>query len=691
MRWPSRRIWLPTLAVLIAGYAIVAWWLLPEAIRAAHDGRFGLLDRFMAGRDSVPVERYLDAWSALARSVGFVLASAVVIVGASRVIFARRPGQPSQGSPDPTVRDVVWNALWFGLVVGLGEAYYVTGKALILRETIPQFRPAGPNSLWMAPLGDIAAFLVLGLLAFPLVLLLRRLSRPGLAGRVLIGLFVLMALIALMMVPKRLELWSAALLATGLAVQLSRSAALRIEARRAALPGRVARLALVTLVLFAAVRLGESYRERRMLASLGPSAGGPNVLLVVMDTQRAENMSLYGYARPTTPSLERMAADAVVFEHAIASASWTLPSHATMMTGRYNVELQTGWTDALDDRFDTLAEALREQGYRTAGFVANTTFCNDLYGLDQGFARYRDESITPGGAVRSTWIGRNFVQWIRRRLGDHSVLDRRRAERINAELFGWLDQSADDRPFFAFLNYFDSHGPYRAPEPLGLSYAARESRYWLRSDKSSEYSPEELQQLRDNYDGATTYVDHAFGALVSELERRGLLENTIVIVVGDHGEEFGEHGRLGHGANLYLPTLWVPLLIRFPSGAPRGLRVAAPVSPRDIPATVLELATGGRAPGRFPGTSLSRFWREGAEPPAPDTILAELEADQALVIDRYHFIRRANGKVELYDHRADPRESVDLAGQATTLVDKLNAKLDDLSASAEGAIVAGGH
>src|SRR4030095_5740987 len=173
---------------------------------------------------------------------------------------------------------------------------------------------------------------------------------------------------------------------------------------------RFYKLVRVTLGLLVATVLAlaigvygwQALAEQRALAKLPPAPkGAPNVLLIVMDAVGAEHLSLYGYTRPTSPQLEKFARGGVSFERAIATAPWTLPSHASMFTGRYPHELTAGWVSALDDRYPTLAEVLQNEGSLTAGFVANTFYCDRETGLDQGFIHYEDHTVSAGQVVMS--------------------------------------------------------------------------------------------------------------------------------------------------------------------------------------------------------------------------------------------------------------------------------------------------
>ena len=243
---------------------------------------------------------------------------------------------------------------------------------------------------------------------------------------------------------------------------------------------------------------------------------------------------------------------------------------------------------------------------------------------------------------------------------DTSIL--RPADHVAAAFLDW-QQKVTDRPFFAFLNFYDAHGPYRAPEAFNR-------RFFL-------HHPSNL----DRYDAAIAWLDHVVGTIVDSLKQRGVLDRTIVIVTSDHGEQFGEHGLPMHGNSLYLPLLNVPLLVRYPSAVPLGLRVGTVVSLRDVAATILELA--GIAGGlEIPGTSLATAWRNPGQAVQGD-VIAELskgineepvarngKGDMVSRLDgRFHYIRNGDGQEELYDFLADPQELKNLVSSPAVQVD----------------------
>jgi arylsulfatase A-like enzyme len=422
-----------------------------------------------------------------------------------------------------------------------------------------------------------------------------------------------------------------------------------------------------------------AYRERRAIGSLpDPPAGAPNVLLVILDTVRALSLSVHGYSRPTSPELAKVANQGVRFLHAQSPAPWTLPSHASLFTGREAHQLPTDWYVPLDDRDLTLAEGLAASGYLTAGFVANLPYTNREVGLARGFQRYEDWPLSLGQLAISSSLVRAITSndRLRRLLGNHELVVRKRAPDINQAFLAWLDRrQGAGRPFFAFLNYYDAHTPFVPPEPFRSRFAPAGAPFHPDLPRRTEdvaWDPELIQGARNAYDGAIAYLDHHVGRLLAELERRGVLDRTLVIITSDHGEEFAEHGLFSHGNSLYLPALHVPLVIRFPGRVPAGLTVPTPVSVRDLPATVVELLELPTPPA-FPGRSLVRLWKGDSTPdliftevrhapklPAwyPSTIGDLLGVQEGML----RLIRNGDGRLEVYDLAADPEERHDLSG-----------------------------
>lgn len=603
--------------------------------------------------------------------------------------------------------DIVTMALWFGMLSGFVE---VAARLIGQKQLLDLWLYFGPQYLWMAPLTGAVVFAVAALL-----LLLASRRWPRLASfRAAVITFTLVAAFSLMLLYPKLHKLAALVLAAGIAVQASRILARRARSFRALVQRTVVVLGALVLALAIGVHGWQWLTERRALAKLPPAPGGaPNVLLIVLDTVRAQNLSLYGYERRTTPELERLAASGIRFERALSTASWTPPSHASMFTGRFPHELLPHWHAPLDDTYPTLAEVLAARGYLTAGIVGNVEYTSRESGLARGFARYEDYLVSPAEFVMSSALTQTLVAHnrpLRRLLGWYDILGRKDAAEVNRHFLRWLDRR-DERPFFAFLNYYDAHEPYLPPEPFEERFGSTKARkkpllnYWKRQATRSEkkkMSPEEIQAELDAYDGTIAFLDQHLGRLFDELRKRGLLQNTLIVVTSDHGEQFGEHGLFAHANSLYRQLLHVPLVIALPGEVPAGRSLREPVSLRDIPATVLDLVEpGSRSP--LAGRSLRRTWSEigGVEPGGGeaagggavlhgDTLLAEfargsfasppprrrrafigrgqrapqekVQLAKSLVAAGYHYILTGDGRDELYDFEKDPAETRDLAG-----------------------------
>ena len=559
-------------------------------------------------------------------------------------------------------------AVWLAFATWLGEL-------VILHTALrSNFRLRHAYALLLGPLAYLVLFVAVGVVLW---LIVRRwpIQRVMFFATTLL-LFVATASIGLMFSGRLGEL-PTLLLTLGIAIQLARMLTAHPAGSQRLIRLTVLPMLVVSLappVVFQGIRALE---VRQKLAGLPETPeGAPNVLLIILDTVRALNLSLFGYERLTTPELQRFAQRGVHFERAIATAPWTLPSHAGVFTGLFPWELKSRWNAPLSDAHPTLAEVLTAQGYHTAGFVGNLYYTSHRLKLDRGFIQYQDYpfdwdvfllSISPGRA-----IARKYMQ---RLSGYSEVLPRKRAPRITNEFLEWLADIDRDRPFFAFLNYYDAHHPYDAPEPFASKFRhagpVRHEAIRAARMEGEQFSANQLRGERDAYDAAIAYLDHELGRLFAELERRGDLQNTLVIVTSDHGEEFGEHGFFGHVRTIHMPLLRVPLVMLLPGRVPANRVVSEPVSLASIPATVLGLV-GVHGQNAVPGTSLAQYWTQSAQRPMSAALLSETEglprANRSIVFDRWHYVQLGRAKREpieqLYDYVADPFEQVNLVGRA---------------------------
>jgi arylsulfatase A-like enzyme len=618
--------------------------------------------------------------------------------------MASRPHlEPSVAEPAPSLRarpaTVLVLAVWIGLIAGFLDLGLMVAKK---RWIDGDFYRLSEHFAWIIPAGVTVLVLVPGM-ALALVARLRhgQVSLHATAGLlVFVGLLDLSARLPL-------NFPAGVLLSGGLAVQCSR----RVKAQGRALLRIARRTAPVIFGVWLAILLGSVggriWSDYRARTTLPPSpAGARNVLLIVWDTVRVGNLSLHGYGRPTTPHLERFAARGVRFDHAFATAPWTLPSHASFFTGYWPHELKVDWTLPLDTTHLTLAEYLAHHGYDTAGFVANLDYCARETGLSRGFAHYEDFPLTLWEVfTRYVGLGHRidldiwicaFNELLEKhsrspyRLPEPTRSHAKRGADINRAFLDWLTwQQSRRRPFFAFLNLNDAHTPYEVPDrsatPFGLRPASCHDRTTLRrwNDLDKMLLPAVSVQMGiDVYDDSIAYLDRQLGLLLDELARRGVLDETLVIVVSDHGEHLGDHLLFFHGCSLYRQLVEVPLVLVEPGRVPAGRIVAQPVSLRDLPTTVVDLLGLGRdAP--FPGQSLARFWDPdpAAQALSAETLLMETGKPllltnqgrepvakgsmQSLITSEMHYIRSADGTEELYSLKSDPEERTNLAGLAT--------------------------
>ena len=437
-----------------------------------------------------------------------------------------------------------------------------------------------------------------------------------------------------------------------------------------------------------------------------PPAGSPNVLFIVLDTVRADHLSLYGYPRSTTPTLKRLAENGIRFDRARATAPWTLPSHASFFTGRWPHELGVQWLTPLRPGPPLLAEYMGSRGYATAGFVANTGYCSYDTGLARGFTHYEDyilKGIAPlqMPIVAKGLLGRIFEISTAHDPGPmHYVPElverwfysgiRKDAESINRAFLDWLFRRPEQtRPFFVFLNYLDAHAPYKLPEGaqhrFGHKPRSREEIRvihdgWDLIDKAT--LPRYYQTMaRDAYDSCLGYLDEQLGVLFDELQRRDLLDDTLVVITSDHGEGLGEHDLFDHGESLYSTELDVSLLILLPRKGRTARVVPQVVSLRDLPATIVDLVGQGSG-SPFPGHSLADLWRESdGSPAAASKAFSELAAPSPRKINHgrspadrgpmisvaegdFVYIRNeGDGAEELFNKSDDPHELSNRVGQ----------------------------
>ena len=413
----------------------------------------------------------------------------------------------------------------------------------------------------------------------------------------------------------------------------------------------------------------------------------PNIVLIMVDTARADHLSSYGYFRQTTPNIERLAEGGVLFENAIAPSCWTLPSTFSMFTGLLPHQHGVGTPRAGEPR--TLAELLRLKGYETAGFNANPYYGILPLGLGRGFETYVDSSSTLGYNLDLTRVGRDYIEPYSEEWFHHSRFKQFTAHQLNHEVYRWFDHRSD-RPYFLFLDYNDAHEPYEVPSPYDHLYgefSASTKQMMVSSDTCRFHlSSRERDGAIAAYDNALHYIDTQVGELVSFLKRSPEWSNTYVIVTADHGEGFGEHeDTYSHGLTLYREALHVPLIVAGP-GIPARVRLTEVVRTQKIFATVLEWA--GVKGAVLRRGSLERLWSHGYVPQLPDepTISEVLQSPSlpdhsgliSITTREWHLIYRPDAhSSRLYHWATDPAEQQNLAEVADNqaVLEHLKARL----------------
>ena len=368
-----------------------------------------------------------------------------------------------------------------------------------------------------------------------------------------------------------------------------------------------------------------------------------NLLLISIDTLRADHVGSYGFARPTTPSIDALAREGALFKNVYSPVPVTLPAHCSMLTG--TLPPTHGVRDNLHKRLPdsslTLAEILKARGFATAAVVSSFVL-DRRFNMNQGFDSYDDrfQAVHKIGDVAE-------------RKGDETT-------RVAVQ---WLDGQRRE-PFFLFVHYYDPHDDYEPPEPFASQWAD------------------------DKYSGEVAFADSGVGRLLDKLKQLGSYDSTLVIVTGDHGEMLGEHGELNHGYFIYESALRVPLVIRVPGGKAAGRSIDRPVSLVDIVPTVTSLLRVD-APPQVQGLDLSPWLTGAGGPAARRALYAETVTPTryygttsllGVIADGWKYIETA--RPELYDLRHDPLEANDLASKETTRAEALGRELKTILAGA---------
>ncbi|MGH0037958.1 MAG: sulfatase [Myxococcota bacterium] len=404
----------------------------------------------------------------------------------------------------------------------------------------------------------------------------------------------------------------------------------------------------------------------------------PDVVLITLDTTRADHLGVYGYPRGTSPELDAFAVEAVVHDRAWSTAPWTLPSHASMLTGKWptshgarylrgerpgentaslgdvmpRVSKRSFRVNRLVESHRTLAEILQERGYATAAFAGGHWLAPE-FGLLQGYAHQDCRTKRPEG---------------------------RPADEINRAVADWLDGIPPERPMHLLVNYFDAHDPYT---PAEADMLPRET---LPEGLTPRYA-----EMIDAYDAEIRFMDRHLGALFDLLRAKGRFDDALIIVVADHGEQFGEHGREGHGPWLDEELLRVPLVVRFPGGRDGGRRAAEPVSVVDLLPLVAEevgFAPPAGVEGRAPGTA--PYVLAETRPSAFHLRVLGPDVDRevhAMIDWPWKLLSESNGRRALFRLDEDPKERapVDDAARLEAMSRRLGQTLAALDPASEDA------
>ncbi len=395
---------------------------------------------------------------------------------------------------------------------------------------------------------------------------------------------------------------------------------------------------------------GPRFAGLAILLALGVGACGgspaperpPNVVFVLIDTLRADHLGCYGYERPTSPNIDRIAARGIRFEHVFSVSNWTNPTIVSLFTGRYPqavlppAEYEEVIRLSLPANVPTLAGLLRDAGYRTAGLVDHPGISRRL-GFDRGFDDY--EMLFEVGGTGNAW-GLTDAKYVERAF-----------ERTLDELGG------GDRPFYVYLHLVYPHQPYDAPRQYdGLFGPGHDN-----------IAEEQRDRVINDYDAEIRFTDDLIGKVFAALEARGLLDSTWLVLTSDHGEGFWEHGLRGHGKTFHNAELKVPLILLPPGGRTTEPAVVdAPVSNIDLFPTLAAMA-GVEPPAGTDGTGLFRYLGEGP-PPAPETFFSESPdgrhaEGRAVIEGPLKFIdvaTRRGRERRLYEWKDDPGETRNL-------------------------------
>jgi arylsulfatase A-like enzyme len=390
-------------------------------------------------------------------------------------------------------------------------------------------------------------------------------------------------------------------------------------------------------------------------------ANKPNIILITLDTTRADRLGCYGYRRQTSPNIDKLADESVLYTRAIAPSNWTFPSHASLFTGkftsshgaRYDPEGLLLLTDAISGpkSWDvyrvrglaqnevTLAEVLKESGYTTAAVVGGP-WLKRIFGLNKGFDYYNDSQI--------------------------STVNGRLARQVTTNALNWLERTREKK-FFLFMNYFDPHTPYSPPEGFALRFLPKGTNITGREPT--------LEEFNALYDAEILYMDHYIGRFLQKLKVENLYNDTLIIVTADHGELFGEHGKFEHGYYLYQEEIHVPLFIKYPAGEVSPKRTDLRVQLTDILPMICE-RVGITIPGNIQGTLPSQIKHPIIAETYPLQFFSKDGNWQSIFEGDFKFIWNSKNQHMLFNLKDDPGENVNIIVQDSKRTESMWTQLE---------------
>ena len=430
-----------------------------------------------------------------------------------------------------------------------------------------------------------------------------------------------------------------------------------------------------------------------------PPEGAPNVLFVLIDTLRADHLSCYGYGKPTSPVMDRIASEGVRFDAAYAQATWTRPSVASLFTSVYPASHLTNELEVrVPASFQTLAETMQAAGYRTACFSANRNV-DRVFGFDQGFDHFWAHTGRGNELVRFTAYDRVRDMLVNRfGIGRKtSSLAGSDAATVTDLVLAWAAEQGDE-PYFLYVQYLDPHGPYAPPasfmEEIGLELDAKTVMQQVGGMHTEPPFPfgewpqvdeELLGQVRQLYDAEIRFCDRELGRLLDGLQQRGMLDDTYIVVTSDHGEEFYEHKQFGHGQSMFDELARVPLLVKGPGVVP-GV-TSSPVELIDLYPTIAGWA-GAQVPEKIHGRDLRSILTGGSHDSFKDALaqnikespLTSLRVGNEKLIEVEH---QGETRWMLFDLASDPLEQNDLSAERAARVEEMRNALMILRMNAE--------